>query len=159
MMKDPWNFSESQNGTLHEISKWPSPNDIYSLKYENVKEIIDNYPLTGNCYFQYEEEKVLLHIDAGGPPVWSEDNKFFALTIWLYNEEGYVQRIGLGSIDDMTFKISTDYFNIMQLVGVNEQIIEIVENPTINEKNRRLKINELDFYETIHLFNLVEVLQ
>ncbi len=151
MMKDPWNFTEKKNGVLCENCKWPSPDDKYSLKYTNVKEIINNYPLTGNCFLQMDDEDVLLHIDAGGPPVWSHDSKFFALPVWLYNEEGYVQRIGFGSIRDLSFKISTDYFKVMQLIKVTKDTIEIVENPAIKDEKRKLKTDQLDFYETVHL--------
>ena len=159
MIKDPWNFSEVKDGDLCEDCRWLSPNKKFTLKYSNVKEILNNYPLTGNCYFKSEEEEVLLHIDAGGPPVWSQDSKYFAVPVWLYNEQGYVQRIGFGSIEDMTFKISTNFFKVMQLVSVDAESIKIIENPAKEKLEKPLKTDELDFYETIHLPDFIETLQ
>ena len=159
MIKDPWNFSATKNGVLCESCTWPSPDGKYLLKYNNVKEIINNYPLTGSCYLHLNGEKALLHIDAGGPPLWSSDSKFFALPIWLYNEQGYVQRIGFGSIDNLTFKISTEHFKVMQLVAVNDEAVEIIEDPAFKNEIRNLKIDNFDFYETVHLSKLVEVFQ
>ncbi|MDF1546892.1 MAG: hypothetical protein P1P88_03670 [Bacteroidales bacterium] len=151
MTKTPWNFSKmNYDGSCVDCT-WPSPDKLFTIKYSDVKEIVTNYPLTARSVLMHQNEEILLHIDAGGPPVWSADSKFFALPIWLYNEHGYVQRIGIGCIEEMNFKISTEYFKVMQLLSIDGDTVKLIESPNLKAKERILKINELDFYETVHL--------
>jgi len=159
MKNDPWSFSEVHDDDLCEDSYWPSPNKDYTLMYSSVKQIFTRYSLTESCHLKNESEEVLLHINAGGPPVWSKDDRFFAIPIWLYNDEDYVQRIGIGSVENMSFQISTEYFKMMRLSSVDEKIIKISELPGKERNELKLKIKELDFYEKIHLPNFLGVLQ
>jgi len=151
MTKTPWNFSKMNDDGSCIDCAWPSPDKQFTIKYSDVKEIINNYPLTGRSVLVSQNDEILLHIDAGGPPVWSEDSKFFALPIWLYNEHGYVQRLGVGCIDDMNFKVSTEYYSVMQLLSIDNESIKLIESPNTQAKERVVKIKELDFYETVHL--------
>src|SRR5688572_18232199 len=83
-----------------------SPDGEKTIEYTDVCEIRMGAPLSGRCFLAFLKTKTrhMISNDAGGPAVWSADNRFVALPIWL---PSLSQKLGVFEVATLTLKLSS----------------------------------------------------
>lgn len=108
----PWTFVNS-----------PSPDGEKTIEYTDVGEIRMGAPLSGRCYLTFLQTKTrhLISDDAGGPAVWSADNRFVALPVWL---PSLSQKLGVFEISTLALKLSSQSYGLLHIKKFENNKIE-----------------------------------
>ena len=105
-----WDFpKENSNGQENENKA--------TLEYSNLNEVGMGAPLIGKCKIKlYNNIKVLIHENCGGPAIWTRNGQKVAIPIWDRSFFcGTFQRIGIVDLKNQTLTKYKKKFRVLDL--------------------------------------------
>lgn len=137
-MIDPWTFDLAE--------EFSAPDGEYKIKYENVHEMAQGSPLTGECYLWKKGKKILINKNCAGPPVWSKDSRYFVVPIWkkLFLK-GLWQKIAMVDIEKENIKYSKSNYEVLYLIKFENGTLELINSPVFQPKAINFNIQEIEF--------------
>lgn len=142
---DPWDFHNTDKTLV-------APDKRHRLVYYNLNEIAMGAPLGGPCFLEGNGEKVKINDWCGGPPVWEQESKSFAIPIWARTfSEGTIQKIGIVDLEHLELKIFEKTFRVLDLRFFEENMVSGFDSPIYNTETVSFDIETEKIETTIKL--------